>query len=140
MHVVFVPEDVSLIIYLTFFGVFCVYLLHIFACFRPRNQTEKLYRALISHIVCRMSSNEHPLQKRRRVSRCEYNACDRGPNGKSVNNRKFSGFVGLFQRMFHEEVGATEWAETTLHKMQQRFVQLGVRGSEGCCFIWRDPL
>ena len=75
-----------------------------------------------------MSSNDHPLQKRRRVSRCEYSACDRGPNGTSVNNRKFSGFVGLFQRMFHEEVGATEWAETTLHKMQQRFVQLGVRG------------
>ena len=67
------------------------------------------------------------LQKRRRVT-YEYTASDKGPDDTSAQNKKFSGFVRLFKRLFDKESEAEEWAEITLCKMLARYGQLGVRG------------
>ena len=70
--------------------------------------------------MCRMF-----LKKRRRVT-YEYTASYKGPDGTSVQNKKFSGFVRLFKRLFDKESEAEEWAEITLRKMLTRYGQLGM--------------
>ena len=80
------------------------------------------------HIVRRMSSNDSPIRKRHRANRCNYNACDLGSYGNGEKNKKISGFICLFKKTFDTYSEATEWAEITLRKMLQRYMQLGVRG------------
>ena len=67
------------------------------------------------------------LQKRRRVT-FEYTASDKGPDDTSAQNKKFSGFVRLFKKLFEKESEAEEWVEITLRKMLTRYGQLGMLG------------